>query len=568
MRFVASALAGLIVWATGTAALACSVSEEFVRATSYELVEQAEAVVVARAESQASGADPWDGLVTFRIESSLKGQPPTTIIMSGAALGRTVPSDPDDLTTAHPETFSGPCTRWTFQRGSRYVLFLREGDGGEEPAGWYAMRPTFGRGTEDYAGPESLWVRALSLYIEIQQREPDRMAALDALASRLAPLEVAEATAADRQLAWDIRDHLSSLSPDKPTAYLVNAYEALERGESPRFSVRGPEANREGGMADAMTDLIFDIRRPDFDIERQKASILMSLVNGEHPDALPLFDRLLVAGPSPRTLGLTVRYLSSNGQYRRAFEVVETEVMRRMGGLPNGDALALVWDVAQAMRGPDYVYDQDNEAWRAEPYVGARWPEMALSLYWDKRRRTGEGGGFSAELAALRPADYRARPEVTLALAEGFDEEVEAWAILEVDRLAATADWLADDPPLELPLKVLVLGYGEERDAALIRTWCSGESGQILTRKALGAWGDELDIDLLMRMLASARLNEDDRDHTRRSLAVLFGRNSRDRGGLFGGVAHNAYEAVEASLRGEPIRDYDGPVEPLTCPAV
>lgn len=567
MRIVTTVLTGLALWGAGTAALACSVSGEFVRSSSYELVERADAVVVARAESQASDADPWDGRVTFRIESALKGEPPQTIVMSGAALGRTIPSDPDDLTTAHPETYSGPCTRWTFQRGSRYVLFLREGDGGQEPAGWYAMRPTFGRGTEDYAGPDSLWVRALSLYIDIQQREPDRMAALDALASRLPPLEAPEASAADRQLALDIRDHLSSLSPDKPTAYLVNAYEALEREESPRFSVRGPEANREGGMADAMTDLVFDIRRPDFDLERQKASILLSLVNGEHDDALPLFERLLAAGPNARTLGLTVRYLSSNGQYRRAFEIVETEVMRRVGGLPDDQAGALVGDVEQAMRGPGYVYDQDNEAWRTEPYVLARWPETALSLYWDSRRRTGEGGGFSAELLALRPADYRARPEVTLALAEGFDDHVRNWAIAEVDRLAPTADWLADDPPLELPLRVLVLDFGDERTAALIRTWCSGESGQILTRQALGAWGDELDIDLLMRMLASPRLNEDDRDHTRRALAVLFGRNIRDRGGLFGGVAQNAYEAVEASMRGQPIMDFDELVEPLTCPA-
>jgi hypothetical protein len=565
MRIVTTLLTGLFLWGSGNAALACSVTGEFVRSSSYELVERADAVVVAVAESQSAGSEEWDTRVTFRIERALKGDPPATVLRN-ARLGRTTRSDPNDLTTAHPETFEGGCSRSTFERGGRYVLFLREGEGVREPLGWYAMDPTFGRGAEDYAGPDSLWVRALSLYIDIQQREPDRMAALDALASRLPLLEVAEATAADRQLAGDIRDHLSSLSPDKPTAYLVNAYEALERGESPRFSVRGPEANREGGLADAMTDLVFDIRRPDFDIERQKASILMSLVNGEHPDALALFERLLAAGPDSGTLGLTIRYLSSNGQYRRAFEIVETEVMRRLGGLPDDQAYALAGDVAQAMRGPGYVYDQDNEAWRTEPYVLARWPETALSLYWEGRRRTGDGDGFGAELATLRPTDYRARPEVTLALAEGFDEPVRNWAITEVDRLSSTADWLADDPPLELPLRVLVLDYGDESTAALIRTWCSGESGQILTRKALGAWGDELDIDLLRRMLASPRLNEDDRDHTRRSLAVLFGRNIRDRGGLFGGTAQNAYEAVEASLRGQPIKDFDELVEPLTCP--
>jgi hypothetical protein len=566
MRIITTVLTGLALWASGTAALACSVTEDFVRSSSYELVERADAVVVAVADSQTTGTEEWDTRVTFRIQQALKGEPPATILMNNARLGRTTPSDPDDLTTAHPETFEGGCSRSTFQRGGRYVLFLREGEGGREPLGWYPMDPTFGRGAEDYAGPDSLWVRALSLYIDIQQ-QPDRMAALDALAGFLPRLEAPDAPAADRQLAFDIRDHLSSLSPDKPTAYLVNAYEALERGESPRFSVRGPAANREGGMADAMTDLIFDIRQPDFDIERQKASILLSLVNGEHPEALPLYERLLAAGSSPRTLGLTVRYLSSNGQYRRAFEIVETEVMRRLGGLPNEEAFVLVGDVGRAMRGPDYVYDQDNEAWRSEPYVMARWPETALSLFWDMKRRGGEGG-FAAEIAHLRPSEYRIRPEVTLALAKQFDEAAEAWAIGELQARTPSANWLEDEDLAWLPLRTLVWSYGEERDAALVRFYCAGESGRIMTVQTLGLWGDDMDSELLQEMLAAQVQDADARDGVRKALSILHGRHAADRGGLFGfRGASDAYEAVEASLTGAPIERFGQPVVPLACPA-
>lgn len=566
MRIVASIVAGLALFGSGTAALACSVGEGFHRSTSYELVEQAGAVVVAVAESEAAGSEAWDTRVTFRIEQALKGAPPAAIVMPGASLGRTTTSDPDDLTTAHPETFSGGCSRSTFRRGGRYVLFLREGRGDQEPSGWYAMRPTFGRGAEDYAGPDSLWVRALSLYIDIQQ-EPDRMAALDALASRLPALESSQATASDRQVALDIRNHLSSLSPDKPTPYLVSAYEALERGESPRFSIRGPEANREGGMADAVTDLIFDIRRPDFDTERQKTAVLMSLVNGEHPEAAPLVDRLLMAGPSPRTLGLSVRYLSNNGQYRRAFDIVETEVMRRMGGLRNEQAFALVADVAVAMRGPGYVYDQDNEAWRTEPHVGARWPEIALSLFWDMQRRGAEAS-FSAEIAHLRPSDYRARPEVTVVLATQFDEAVEAWAIGELQRTTPSADWLEDEDPAWLPLRTLVWSYGEERDAALVRFYCSGESGRIMTVQTLGLWGDEMDSELLQQMLVTPGQDEEAIDGVRKALSILHGRHATDRGGLFGmRGAGDAYDAVKASLSGKPVERFDDPVVPVTCPA-
>lgn len=567
MRFLAIVLAGVASCLLGTEAGACSVGEGFVRSSSYELVEQADAVVVAVADSQTSGSEDWDTGVTFRIEQAFKGQPPAVIIMGNARLGRTTPSDPNDLTVPHPETMAGACSRYTFQRGGRYVLFLRKGDGGNQPVGWYAMQPTFWRGAEDYAGPASAWARALTLYIQIQGEQPDRMAAMDALAGRLPLLEATGASAADRQIALDIRDHLSSLSPNKPTPYLVRAYEALERGESPRFPMRSPEADREGGMAEALTDLIFDIRRPEFDMERAKTFVLMSLANGEHPDALPLFERLIAGGPDSRTLGLSVRYLSKSGQYRRAFEIVETEVMRRMGGLPDEEAGALVGDVAVAMRGSDHVYDQNNEAWRTEPYVLARWPETALSLYWDRERR-GSEAAFKAELEELRPADYRARPEVTLALANQHDEPVRVWAIKELDSVTPAANWLEDEDPAWLPLRILVRAFGKERDTALVRFYCSGDSGRVMTVQTLGLWGDTLDIDLLQRMLVTVRQDKNEADTVHRALSTLYGRHAADRGGLFGlGSAGSAYDTLIKSMTGAPITDYDGTVQPIRCPA-
>lgn len=567
MRVVASIVVGLTLWSSATAALACSVTEGFVRSSSYELVEQADAVVVAVADSQSGDSEAFDTAVTFRIERAFKGRPPATIVMDSARLGRIAPSDPGDLTVPHPETMHGACSRYTFQRGGRYVLFLREGEGGSQPEGWYAMRPIFWRGAEDYAGPDSAWVRALNLYMDIQREQPDRMAALDALAGRLPSLEVPGASATDRQIALDIRDHLSSLSPAKPTPYLVSAYEALERGESPRFPVRSPEADREGGMVEALTDLIFDVRHPEFDMERARTFVLLSLANGEHPDALPLFERLLAAGPDSRTLGLSVRYLSKSGQYRRAFEIVETEVMRRLGGLPDAEARALVGDVAEAMRGPDYVYDQDNEAWRTEPYVLARWPETALSLYWDMERR-GVEMRFQAEVAYLRTPDYRARPEVTLALATQFDEDVEVWAIEELQNATPSANWLKREDPAWLPVRALVRASGEDRDAALIRFYCSGRSGRNMTVQTLGVWGGILEVDLLQRMLVTVRQDQDAADTVQRALSTLYGRHAANRGGLYSvGPAGGAYDTLKQSTTAAPITDYDGPVEPIHCPA-
>lgn len=563
MRILVSALAGLALVVSATGALACSVTEDFVRATNYELVENADAVVVAVALSEVAGEDGEPADVLFRVESAFKGTPPDRVTMGWAALGQTSRSDPDSISEAHPESFMGPCTRHTFQSGRRYVLFLEEGDGPGEGGGWRVQRSVFARSTEDYAGPDSLWARAIRTYIEIQGNS-DRMAALADLAARLPALENAGASPADRALADDFRDHLSSLSPDKPTPYLIDAYEALERGESPRFSIRGPQANREGGIADAMTDMIFDVRHPEFDLVRQKQSVLRSLVNGDHPEAVGLFERLLAGHPDAATLGMTIRYLSNSGQLRRAFELAETEGMRRLGGLPRQDASALVGDIADAMRGKDWDYEADNEAWRSDPYVAARWPEMALGLYWLDQRLGFGGYSFQAEMKAIRPANPRARPEVTLALADRHDEAVQAWAITESDRLVPEADWLKDEDPAWLPVRALVVAFGEERDAALLRAYCRGEAGRIMVVQTLGLWGDELDEEMLKRMLITRGQDEESLDGVRKALAMLYGRHASDREGLFSN--DGGYEAIKSSLTGETVDHYGEALQPIDCP--
>lgn len=555
-RFILMPVLLLAVVLAWRPAHACSVTEDFVRASSFELVEQADAVVVARAVSQTGSWQDGGASVVFEIEQALKGSPPTTVGMMETQLGRTQPSDPDTLIQAHPESFMGPCTRRTFQRGGRYVLFLSRADEPGQP-GWHAIHSVFARSAEDYAGPDSLWVRALRGHIEVQAN-PDRMAQLGMLAARLPALEGPSASAADRQIAADIRDHLSSLSPAKPTPYLVAAYEALERGESPRFSIRGPEADREGGAADALTDMIFDVRRPDFDLERQKLVVLRSLANGEHPDAQPLFERILANRPSSSQLGLAMRYFSQNRQFRRAYDLVEREALPRLGGLPNDEASALLSDINEALRGPDYSYGLENEAWKDDAYARERWPELALSLFWDFHRR-GSEARFDA-IRSLRPTDFRARPEVTLALSTMFDDAVETWAIAEVDRLLPTADWLDDEDPLWLPLRVLAIGFGDEKDAALERAFCAGESGRIMVIQTLGLWGGSLDGELLIRMLAFPGADTETREQVLRALMHLDGRHASGNVGLFRN--DSAREAIEASVAGRPILYIGAPAEP------
>lgn len=57
---------------------------------------------------------------------------------------------------------------------------------------------------------------------------------------------------------------------------------------------------------------------------------------------------------------------------------------------------------------------------------------MARQLYRYQQLLSIGGSGFSAEIDTLPLADFRARPELTLARAEQFDQEVKAWAIKEL----------------------------------------------------------------------------------------------------------------------------------------
>ncbi|WP_420478449.1 hypothetical protein [Brevundimonas sp. FT23028] len=560
MRVLGVLAATVATWLTGGAALACSVTSDFVRQSNYELAENADGVVVAVAERN-TGGDGFDSSVTFRVEQRWKGAPPATVVLRSARLGQIAPSDPNRIDQAHPESYMGPCSRYTFQQGRRYVLFLADNEDGTGygPQGWFVAPAVFGRSSEDYAGPNSLWARALHLYLEVQ-RNPDRMAALDDLAGRLPALEAANASAADRAIAADIRDHLSSLSPWKPTPYLLQAYAALERGESPRFSIRGPEANREGGFADAATDLIFDIRRPGFDLRRQKESVLLSLINGEHPDAAPLFDRLVAGQPTPGELALTIRYRSRNGDVLSAFRLFRDMALPRLGGLSNDDAATLAGSMMTAMRGPDYSYDEENQAWRTEPVLLQAWPEIALSLWWDMRRRGLEFGADPA-IKLLRPADYRDRPEVTLPLMTLFDEAVEAWAISETARLAPTADWLEDEDPAWLPIRTLVMGYGEERDAALEGAICASDSGRTMVLRSLAIYGDFMDDNLIIRIGAIPDQSADDREQVQRALAIVYGRSADDPSRTWFGMGNRAFATLKDSFAGREGRG----VTPIRC---
>jgi hypothetical protein len=529
-------IVGLILIAAPERVWACSLTEEAFHPTNFELVGAADAIVIATAVSGVPmGVDEMGG-VRFRIDGSLKGEnPPAEFVDSFSVIGSDPPVPPGNITEATGA--GGSCVRAGFELGKPYVLFLALGDDGQ----WRRTGYAFSRDAEDYTGPDSLWVRAIALYVEIQ-RNPDRLAQRDALASMIPELEGRDATDADRVLAADIRYHLESLSPLSPTVVLIDAYRALDRGEAPGF-ITGPY---------------------DDAPERQKEQILKFLVLGDHREAMAFFESILSDPPPGRAIGWAIRFLVKNGEFRRAFEVIESDVYPRLGGMSDATAEAVAFDISRAMYGEWQYPEPDVKPWEQDPYIRERWPEMALSLYWDFSRRGSRLGRIDSAIETLRPTDYRDRPEVTLALARGHDEEVETWATNEVDRLLPTADWLDDGDPLWFPLQVLVSAFGEERDEALIRAFCSGDSGRIMVVSHLGVYGDSIDDELLVRMLVSEGLNDDQREGILAALIVNEGRSNKRRNSLL--RTDLIDEVIVPIIRGEPVTRFGRPVEPLVCP--
>lgn len=547
---------------------ACSVTSEYVRPTNFELIQLTDTIVVATAQREIK-AEPY-GAIEFRVDKVMKGAPPKRVQVSFGSLGDAFPSDPNDISGSHPEGHAGPCNRTTFGKGKQYVLFLsKSGD----TYGPFAF--PFSRINEDYAGEDSLWVRTIRTYLEIQAKH-DPMKQLEVLDALLQQKLKGPQTATSRAEAQDILDHLRSRSPWKPTPYLVQTYEALERGEQPKYGVRSRAADRENSAAQDMTDAMFGVGPPPdkMSFEEEKHFVLRSLVLGDHPGAAPLFERLIgVPRPTATHLGLGIRFFAKNNQYRRAYTLIETQAMRILGAISQDEAGRLIADILDAQRGD--AYGDRKERWRSDSYVATAWPELALHLYWFQVYMYGEGQtrGDSDAIRALVTTDYRARPQVTLALAASYDDNVEKWAISELLNDAKRTAWEAkkeeaydrEDPAL-LPMQVLVSGYGDERDAALEKIACQSAPRRELLIDTLGRWGDSLDEHWFAAIAAMPTISDDERELVAKAVARLYAREtSQSRGGFLGVAGSSEYELLEKIIRREEVTVLDKKAEPLRC---
>ncbi|QOV96351.1 hypothetical protein [Novosphingobium sp. ES2-1] len=502
MRLTKAIILGLAAMVAIPPANACSVVETYIRPSNFELVQIADAIVVARAETDVQNG-PADPAVAFRIEASLKGNAPDRVVLPFASIGKPIASDLSDLSGANPEGDMGACNRMTFARDSRYLMFLERGENGE----WRQLGFPFSRINEDYIGENNAWMRAVRRYLRLQRSRPpmEQIAALTRMAETRLDDEGRPLADAERA---DIANHLRSISPWKPTAHLLDLHARIERGETKTVSPQDPQEARR--------------------------LILAALAEGEHPDALPLFDSL-----SARTdldvdqRGLTLRYFARNGQYSRAYKWIEERLLPELGRLPSEDAERLLTHVGHAQTGDDY--EDGKERWRQDPHAKVTWPELAFAVYRYATATVGMdrvGGWLTDPLSDIPVSDYRARPELTIALAEAFDEGVMGWAENELSRPQASQ---GPDPselkPQQrhdmLPLRVFASAWSDKSISALRRAFCDGGERRKLAISALGQEGDELYEDLLEEMAGASNLSEDERDLLLRAAIAFQARHFR-----------------------------------------
>lgn len=155
-------------------ASACSLAEGYRTPTNFELVQKADLIVLARVVDGPD--DPFGPRSFVAIEPVrvLKGKvpgDPLRLIGSLKWNGRTVPSMPTPLASAHFSTGIGACVRLFYPKGGLVIAMFHRTDLSDKHAHPYSMTPLFeplARSAEDVESADALWVTAVETYVAMQ----------------------------------------------------------------------------------------------------------------------------------------------------------------------------------------------------------------------------------------------------------------------------------------------------------------------------------------------------------------------------------------------------------------
>lgn len=552
------------------AALACSPVAGYVRPSNFELVQIADVIVIAAPiDGRRDRNNPWDSRVKFRVAETLKGTPVNDIEVAGLGLGRSQPSNPKSITFSHPEGHHGPCNRMTVSNGASYILLLERSKDGYRPLGY-----PFSRVSENYAGEDAIWTRVVREYLSIQHSYAG-MAQLGKLEEiRADVLAKPKRTAYEAAIATDVEGHLGSISPWKPTEFLLAAYDDHKAGKPARYATRDRSFDTEQSDAQALTELIASelgghrgrAAPPDGDPVRQQ--LIEALVKGDHPGAMGLFEGFAQPGASADDLALAIRFFAKNGRYHDAYRLIETRAVDLMAMAPEPAFRTLAAAIGEAQQDP--LYGEGQPRWRSDSAATARWPQLARKLSETAKQRFGDDTSYYTEtLRTSLSSNYRADPDLTLALS-GDVIEITDWAARELEdpenlRISAGEAGGTSTDPLYLPLLINLRWFGVGGDDVvdrLTRAFCIGPVQRRTIFKLWGRTSPPYSLTALLRLAASPEV-----DATDRQVLAEAARQWSDRQAAGGEGAMSPDDALSKLIEAQPITARDiAPSAPIRCP--
>ncbi len=505
---------------------ACSLGAGTFLQSNFEMIDASDAIVIGEAVRKTKGE--FGDKIFFEVTAILKGNPDRTVIDQSGRFGKPIPSDPNDISSANPEAYMGLCVRGTYRRGDSYVLMLHE----NEQSIYEVSGDPFSRMNEDDFGPDSLWRKTIESYLAIQ-KNPDRVAQLDEMRNLVLRGMSKGATTLEKKIGEDAMRHLLTIHPDKPTQWLMGVYADQD------FAYRGLEdiiAGTEEEEADDLMSLVYEGSQA----EGVRSVVMRALLEGDHPDAEPLFrDVIAQTPPNPTELGTALAYFIKLGEYdivKRAFG----EHILWIEGVTGPGAGPGFWSVVNRTIGYS-----DRRTVPTE--FGDWWDRQHLASCLLENVPTDCNFGWD-EAAALLAAPYANQK---LLLAGASSPKVTAWAEAELDRLALEnvpsfhAQW-------DFPMTVLLAAYRGDEPKRVHELACGTKNMREGLADLIGNVPTLYTEGLLREMMAIEQ-----HEHVREQLfesAVLIAAHDMKSSRLYDADLAYAYARAENTL---PLRDRD-----------
>lgn len=210
-------IAILAALAAAPPAWSCSLGPGPPQPTNYDIVREAQVIVLAKAVAE----ETHSRMIRFEVEEVLKGDfPPSTVALYGNLDFRGRRPE-GDFRGARPGAYAGGCQAFDYRLKQHYVLFLGRSELDEE---WAVSGPAFGRLNEEVDVPDSAWLQAVRHYLRVARlHDYDReKLALQELRTKAAAGTTPRSI--PRGLVRDIDRHFVTASAGKSPADLIDLY--------------------------------------------------------------------------------------------------------------------------------------------------------------------------------------------------------------------------------------------------------------------------------------------------------------------------------------------------------